>query len=77
MIQFLQPTPDFVLDFIVNYLQKLNSEILVIWEDWGLITRLGANGSKMIYQPYIRFSQSLILFEELRGLYLNKIIWKI
>lgn len=44
-----------------NILQKLNSEIIVIWGGWGLIT-LGKCAKNGLYgitlQPHIRLSQT-------------------
>lgn len=34
---------------MVNILQKLNSEILVIVEDWDMVIIFGAMGPKMVY----------------------------
>ena len=42
LIEHLQPAPHFIQDFIVNILQRLNSEISVIWGDWGIVTSSGA-----------------------------------
>ena len=41
--------PHFVQNFMANILQKLNSKILEIWGDWGLITVFGSKWAKMVY----------------------------